>query len=65
LFPEIYRIVSQKQLPDTSTSGDGPSGKTITIARSRCYLTFFRRHWRSGQNKREIEPNLIFAYKVS
>ena len=31
-FSEIYRIVSQKQLPDTGSGSDGPSGKTITIA---------------------------------
>ena len=31
IFSEIYRIVSQKQLSDTPNSGDGPSGRTITI----------------------------------
>jgi len=30
-FSEIYRIVSQKQLPDNSVGGDAPSGRTITI----------------------------------
>jgi hypothetical protein len=28
---EIYRIVSQKQLPDTPGGGEGPSNRTITI----------------------------------
>ena len=31
LIAEIYRIVSQKQLPDNSVGGDAPSGRTITI----------------------------------
>jgi len=31
ILTEIYRIVSQKQLPDNSVGGDAPSGRTITI----------------------------------